>query len=195
LIAPVQVEGKWSYYWDRNGDGVGDLNGLNVALPTANVGLSYPNGIDNSQYGTTASSGDMSSFDDLLAIWDITSGASTGNQLNGLPFGWYGGVYASATPSANHHAAVALVNGTVLNYSDGNTTWVAVQVLPVVLDLNHDGVFDAGEVHTLAEAGISSIHLTSDGVARTPVAGVNEAGHTTATATDGSHVLLHKVAA
>ena len=60
-------------------------------------------------------------------------------------------------------------------------------------DANQNGVSDAGEVHTLAEAGISSIHLTSDGVARTPVVGVNEAGHTTATATDGSHVLVADV--
>jgi hypothetical protein len=61
-------------------------------------------------------------------------------------------------------------------------------------DANQNGVSDAGEVHTLAEAGIRSIHLTSDGVARTPVAGVHEAGQTTATATDGSSVLVADVA-
>jgi hypothetical protein len=49
---------------------------------------------------------------------------------------------------------------------------------------------DAGEVKTLAEWGLSSIHLISDGVARNPVDGVREAGRTTATAADGTHVLV-----
>jgi trimeric autotransporter adhesin len=57
-------------------------------------------------------------------------------------------------------------------------------------DVNQNGVSDAGEVRSLADVGITSINLTSDGVHRTPAAGVTEAGRTTATATDGSHVLV-----
>jgi VCBS repeat-containing protein len=57
-------------------------------------------------------------------------------------------------------------------------------------DANQNGVSDTGEVRSLADLGISSINLTSDGVVRTPVAGVTEAGQTTATATDGSSVLV-----
>jgi hypothetical protein len=60
-------------------------------------------------------------------------------------------------------------------------------------DANQNGVSDAGEVKTLAELGLSSLNLSSDGVARTPVAGVHEAGHTTATATDGTQVLVADV--
>jgi hypothetical protein len=54
-------------------------------------------------------------------------------------------------------------------------------------------VSDAGEVKTLAELGLASLSLSSDGVARNPVAGVHEAGHTTATATDGTQVLVADV--
>jgi hypothetical protein len=57
-------------------------------------------------------------------------------------------------------------------------------------DANQNGVSDAGEVRTLADLGIESIKLTSDGVVRTPAQGVTEAGQTTATATDGSSVLV-----
>jgi hypothetical protein len=60
-------------------------------------------------------------------------------------------------------------------------------------DANQNGVSDAGEVKSLAELGLASFSLSSDGVARTPVAGVHEAGHTTATATDGTQVLVADV--
>jgi hypothetical protein len=57
-------------------------------------------------------------------------------------------------------------------------------------DANQNGVSDAGEVRSLADWGIASINLVSDGVVSTPAAGVTEAGRTTATATDGSSVLV-----
>jgi len=57
-------------------------------------------------------------------------------------------------------------------------------------DANQNGVSDAGEVHSLIEAGIASINLVSDGVARNPADGVQEAGRTTATGTDGQSVLV-----
>jgi hypothetical protein len=42
----------------------------------------------------------------------------------------------------------------------------------------------------LADVGITAIHLVSDGVARNPADGVQEAGRTTATGTDGQSVLV-----
>ena len=57
-------------------------------------------------------------------------------------------------------------------------------------DANQNGVSDAGEVRSLADVGITSITLSSDGVVRHPVDGVSEAGHTTATMVDGSSVLV-----
>ncbi|WP_233260963.1 S-layer family protein [Limnohabitans sp. WS1] len=57
-------------------------------------------------------------------------------------------------------------------------------------DANQNGVSDAGELLSLTDAGIASINLVSDGVQRTPVAGVTEAGQTTATMVDGQSVLV-----
>jgi Ca2+-binding RTX toxin-like protein len=57
-------------------------------------------------------------------------------------------------------------------------------------DLNQNGVSDAGEVRSLADGGITSINLVSDGVVRTPASGVTEAGHTTATTADGSSLVV-----
>jgi hypothetical protein len=57
-------------------------------------------------------------------------------------------------------------------------------------DANQNGVSDAGEVRSLADWGIAFINLISDGVVRTPVAGVTEAGRTVATTTDGQSMLV-----
>jgi hypothetical protein len=57
-------------------------------------------------------------------------------------------------------------------------------------DLDQDGVFDAGEVRSLADLGINQINLVSDGVQRAPVAGVTEAGRSTANLADGSTMLV-----
>lgn len=57
-------------------------------------------------------------------------------------------------------------------------------------DLNQNGISDAGEVRSLADWGIAEINLSSDGVVRTPAAGVSEAGRTTATTSDGASMLV-----
>ena len=57
-------------------------------------------------------------------------------------------------------------------------------------DANQNGVSDEGEVRSLADWGLTSIQLVSDGVQRTPADGVVEAGRSTATATDGTSVLV-----
>jgi hypothetical protein len=60
-------------------------------------------------------------------------------------------------------------------------------------DANQNGVSDAGEMHTLAALGLTEIKLTSDNVLRTPADGVTEYGQTTATAADGTQVLVADV--
>ena len=57
-------------------------------------------------------------------------------------------------------------------------------------DLNGNGVSDVGEVRGLADWGITSIKLTSDGISRTPATGVTEAGHSSATLADGGSMKL-----
>ena len=180
LIKPVQVEGKWYYFWDRSGDGTsagvdytthdvldltfkyaGDfttinptyavgnaaaddttdtyrfatINGVNLALPTANGGVAYPQGINAYQNGTSytdaglTTNGTTSSFNDLLAVWDAYNGSGTGTGINGTPAGWQASLYWSATPSASGHAVVGLSNGSVYDGIDYNTVYVALQVL------------------------------------------------------------------
>jgi hypothetical protein len=60
-------------------------------------------------------------------------------------------------------------------------------------DANQNGVSDAGETRTLADLGLTEIKLTSDNVLRTPADGVTEYGQTTATAADGTQVLVADV--
>jgi hypothetical protein len=60
-------------------------------------------------------------------------------------------------------------------------------------DANQNGVSDADEVKTLAELGLASFNPPSDGVARAPETGVNEAGQTSALTADGTQVLVADV--
>ena len=60
-------------------------------------------------------------------------------------------------------------------------------------DRNQNGVSDAGEVRSLADVGLTAIRLQSDGVARQTAPGVHEAGRSSATASDGSSVLVGDV--
>ena len=179
LIAPVQVEGAWYYYWDLSGDGTdagidyathdvldwifnqningventtvanadglfgttdtdryATLNGVKVALPTANGGVVYPQGIDDLQSGTVytdagvSTNGTTGTFNDLLAIWDAYNGTGTGIVSNGTPSGWQADYYWSATPSASGHAGVGLYHGGVGDGLDGyDDVYVALQVL------------------------------------------------------------------
>ncbi|MFA6014096.1 MAG: Ig-like domain-containing protein [Gallionellaceae bacterium] len=188
LIAPVQVEGNWFYYWDRSGDGTSadtgalnggadytthdildgifnkDINGVinstvansdglygttdtyryatlggvNLALPTAGGQSSPPygvNGIVAFQPGTALSLNTTAinpTYNDLLAIWDSYNGTgtTTGVITTGLPSGWQGINYHSATPTDTGHAVVNLTNGSVNKVAENyNNDRVAVQVL------------------------------------------------------------------
>jgi hypothetical protein len=343
LIAPVQVEGKWYYHWDRSGDGTSDdegtlndgmdwtthnvlddifkydingtlnpnagtdttetfryatINGVQVALPTYGAGvdgsgMATPTSVNKEGTAVSDTTTDNPTYNDLLAIWDAHNGAGTSTGSSGVPTGWQAFTYWSATASASGHAYVFLSPGFVYDSSDSAGLYVALQVLPIVIDLNHDGalsygnvvmdvngdgqldatrwagaqdgvlvwdkyhdglvhdhsqyafaqydtraaaqgrkatdlsglaaafdsnqdgvfdaqdvqfadfnvwqdanqngVSDAGEVKSLAELGLASFSLSNDGVARNPVDGVHEAGHTTATATDGTQVLVADV--
>jgi hypothetical protein len=190
LIAPVQVEGKWYYFWDRNGDGTnsGDrvdhntldslfnkdingvvntsvtnndgafgttdvyryatINGVKLALPTANGGMGYPQGMNALQRSTSyndanglnvPSNGTSSgTFDDLLAIWDAFNGSGSfiSSSNNGTPAGWQTNSYWSATPSFSGHAIIDFLQGGVGSLGDtsnsdslGQGIHVALQVL------------------------------------------------------------------
>ena len=181
LIAPVEVEGAWYYYWDRSGDGTNNgtdrtthnvldgiftstlyevligttgtgtdttddvryanLNGVKVALPTANGGVAYPQDINAYQNGTSYTDADASTngttgtFNELLAIWDAYNGTGTGTNINGTPSGWQANSYWSATPLASGHAIVYLNPGYVGNNLDPYDYYVALQVLSWTLIL------------------------------------------------------------
>ena len=60
-------------------------------------------------------------------------------------------------------------------------------------DSNQNGLSDAGEMRSLADVGLTAIKLQSDGVTRQSAPGVHEAGRSSATASDGSSVLVGDV--
>jgi hypothetical protein len=57
-------------------------------------------------------------------------------------------------------------------------------------DADQNGVAGTGEVKHLADLGIASINLNSNGIQATPAQGVSEAGRTTAELADGSTMVV-----
>ena len=111
------------------------INGVSVALPTANGGVAYPGSINNIQPGTSytdagaTTNGTTSTYNDLLAIWDAYNGTTTGTNVSGTPSGWTAGGYLSASPSSYGHAGVNLYNGHVGDGGNNDNLYVALQVL------------------------------------------------------------------
>ena len=61
-------------------------------------------------------------------------------------------------------------------------------------DANQNGISEEGEIRSLADMGIASVNLNSDGVQTTPAEGVTEAGRSTAELSNGSLMLIADVA-
>jgi hypothetical protein len=206
LIAPVHVDGKWYYYWDRsgNGDNTGaddvlhdtldsifnqdingnvnttvlnadgnygttdvyryaTINGVKLALPTVG-GIPFPGGTSTTNAPGTAidnnPTGEINpTYDGLLAVWDAFNGTGTGTLLPGIVPAWFYGEYWTATAAATGHGTVNL-DGKVREWIDQNAySNVALQVLPVVIDLNRDGVLSYGQV-TMDVNGDGALDLT-----------------------------------
>jgi hypothetical protein len=94
-------------------------------------------------------------------------GQTTGSDLSGL----------AQLVDANHDG--------VFNAKDAQFTQFGLWQ-----DANQNGVVDAGEFHALSDLGIASLSLKGDGVTSTPASSVAVNGHTTATLTDGSSMLV-----
>ena len=111
------------------------INGVSVALPTANGGVAYPGSINSYQPGTSytdagaTTNGTTSTYNDLLAIWDAYNGTTTGTNVSGTPSGWGAAGYWSATTSTSGHAGVYLNNGYVSDDVGTDSRYVALQVL------------------------------------------------------------------
>jgi hypothetical protein len=129
---------------------------------------------------------------DGVLVWDKFADGLVHNNSQ-YAFGQYATTYR--TDALGHARAATDLEGLADAFDtnhDGvfNAADAQFAEFKVWQDANQNGVSDAGEVRSLADLGISSINLTSDGVVRTPAEGVTEAGQTTATATDGSSVLV-----
>ena len=245
LIFPVNVDGKWYYYWDKNSSGgadfddmsrphflfnkdvngninpaggttdtyrYGSINNVKLALPTANGGNDFPQGINAGQNGTTIDNSPVgeinATYDGLLAIWDAYNGTGTTashfsgtNQHSGLIDGtppgwkgWSGGVsppYASATSMGSGHSRVFLANG----YAEGNSidsrsSYVALEVIPV--DTANPVVVITNDMLGVARAPITYTFTFSEAVSGFTVDDVVLSAGSKAglIATDASHYTL-----
>jgi hypothetical protein len=142
LIRGAQADGNWYFAWDKNGNGAHDdagsfstmsalngqtLGGVSLTLPE--FGMAAYSG-DGYMPGTDVSGGGVNpTYDGLLAIWDAYNGSGTATGVAGVPTGWNGNIYWSATPSPSGHASVRLYDGYVSDRSDSINFYAAYQVL------------------------------------------------------------------
>ena len=141
LIRGAQADGNWYFAWDGNGNGIHNDFG-NWGSMSALNGQNY-NGVTTTlpEFGMAALSegfkpgtavsggGDNPTYDGMLAIWDAYNGSGTATGVAGVPTGWSGNYYWSATPSPSGHARVYLFNGYVVDASDSYNGNAAYQVL------------------------------------------------------------------
>jgi VCBS repeat-containing protein len=149
LIAPVQVEGKWYYYWDRTGDGASgitdrvthdvldtifkyDLNGAErpVGVTDTNDVYRYAT-INGVQVSLPTLNGNMSyplTGVNTAAVGGGATNSSTYDELSAVwdnfPYSptWYtDGVYWSATKApGQYHDAISMADGS--NYGTATGT-------------------------------------------------------------------------
>ncbi|WP_255350713.1 Ig-like domain-containing protein [Limnohabitans sp. DM1] len=123
---------------------------------------------------------------DGVLVWDKFADAMVHDHSQ-FAFAQYADLLV--TPGATDLQGLAAAfdsNGDgVLNAQDSRFAQMAVWQ-----DANHNGQSDSGEVRHLLDVGIVSLQLHSDGVLRSPAAGVQEAGRTHATWLDGSQLLV-----
>lgn len=132
----------------------GTINGINLAVPTvgwnaATAAAWTGNALAGTAYsdpGPTSNSTTTSTYDDFLAIWDSQNGTGTTTGTSGLPAGWAtGGEYITASPVFTGHYRFYF-SGEVARSYDDSLRNVVLRVLPIVIDLNHDGSFNYGNV-------------------------------------------------
>ena len=166
----------------------------NVATLAANASVTPPVLLDLNHDGVIAYSqitadmngdgvADLSSWvaaEDGLLFWDKHGDGSLTDRHQ-FAFAEFGG----GTDLAGLALAFDSNHDNVLDAGDEN-----FQSFRVWQDLDQDGGTDEGELMTLAAAGITAISLASDGVLRTPTAGVTEFGHGSAVLDDGSRMLV-----
>jgi len=106
------------------------INGVHLSLPT--LGAAFP-GDGVFMPGTVANT----TYSGLLGIWDSQNASGTTNDRSGtpgtvsygIPSGWGGDDYWSATPAGTGHAFLILNYANVYSTNDTYNAWVALQVL------------------------------------------------------------------
>jgi hypothetical protein len=148
-----------------------DLNGDGIQYLDQSAGVHF----DYAGDGTAVATAWVGPHDGLLAI-DLNGNGKVDNGTE-IVFATAGSTDlqgVAATYDSNHDG--------VLNASDADFAKFGVWQ-----DANSNGVADPGEFHTLTEAGITSINLTSDGAAYTTASGqVTVNGTSTFTWSNGS---------
>ncbi len=95
----------------------GTINGVSLALPV--FGGVH---VNQTAYSGTAVSGntyaDNPTYNGLLAIWDAYNGTGTGTSTNGIPTGWFGQGYWSASDGQGEKASLRFDNGFSSNGGD-----------------------------------------------------------------------------
>ena len=110
------------------------INGVTLALPSLGdtyAAASKPGTSVGNATAANGSTADNPTYNDLLAVWDAYNGTGTSATVPGVPPGWGGGNYwsASDTGTSTEHSYLDLLSGAVNTASQTTPYYVAFQVL------------------------------------------------------------------
>ena len=153
LATPVQFILGARFYkaaWGavKNFSGTGDSNNNTMYTTHALLDTLFNGGADTVDTTVTAGVDDARTFLSGGRTFVLPTQAELVALSNTIPTtGWYNARYWSSTlSSANNHTSVGIAGDWVYTSADSTPEMLVLQVLPVVIDLNRDGILSYGQV-------------------------------------------------
>ena len=142
------VQNDKTYFAVKNFSGTGDSNNNTMYTTHTLLDSLFNGGTDTVDTTVTAGVDDARTFLSGGYTFVLPTQAELVALSNTIPTtGWYNARYWSSTlSSANNHTSVGIAGDWVYTSADSTPEMLVLQVLPVVIDLNRDGILSYGQV-------------------------------------------------
>ena len=142
------IQNGKTYFAVKNFSGTGDSNNNTMYATHTLLDNLFNGGSDTVDVAVSAGVDNARTFLSNGYTFVLPTQAELVALSNTIPTtGWYNARYWSSTlSSANNHTSVGIAGDWIYTSADSTSEMVALQVLPVIIDLNRDGVLSYGQV-------------------------------------------------
>jgi VCBS repeat-containing protein len=142
------IQNGKTYFAVKNFSGTGDSNNNTMYATHTLLDSLFNGGSDTVDVAVSAGVDNARTFLSNGYTFVLPTQAELVALSNTIPTtGWYNARYWSSTlSSANNHTSVGIAGDWIYTSADSTPEMVALQVLPVIIDLNRDGVLSYGQV-------------------------------------------------